>query len=802
MIVYSATRDEFVSDVEDNRIHDRIGREFERRLRRRAPEREVAAWRNSMQFMAGVLRHSQVPGDAGVSIEFVVPMTAKRVDFILTGRDAQERETAVIVELKQWSDVSATTRDAIVKTHLGGSLVECVHPSYQAWTYAQLIEDYNATVQDERIRLEPCAYLHNLDREDAIRDSRYEEHLARAPVFLSSDARRLADFLDRFVKTGDRDRLMYRIEHGRIRPSKGLTEALASMLEGNREFLMIDDQKQVYETSIDLAHRAQNGKRQVLLVQGGPGTGKSVVAVNLLVELTRRGMLAQYTSRNAAPRDVYAALLSGTMKRTRIQSLFKGSGSYVDVEPRTFGALIVDEAHRLTEKSGLYGNLGDHQVAEIIRAAGFSVFFLDENQRVTLADVGNRETILVHARAAKAEVHELELRSQFRCAGSDGYLAFVDSLLQIRENANPTIATDEYDFRVFDDPCEMRTAITALDGGATSARMVAGYCWDWKSKKDRSKFDIVIPGTGFAAQWNLAQNSTLWMISDGSIEQVGCIHTCQGLEVDYIGVIVGPDLVVRNGVVQTDALRRSRSDKSVRGIRSWLKRDPAEAKAAAATIIQNTYRTLMTRGRRGCFVYCTDPETAEWFRSHIDSRPADSGENEHVPAPLPASVRTLPFRFASRRSALGVDRAVAVFDLAIAAGGFGLERQPEPLGWASVPVNLPASDDHFLARVHGNSMNKRIPDGAWCLFRLRPSGTLDGRILVVAHRSIQDADTGARYTVKRYRRTGNADGDGNREATSVTLEPETWADGYQAIRLGPEDAADLSVVAELVCVAG
>lgn len=801
MIVYTATRSEFVADVDENRIHQRIGVEYERRLRRRAPKSEIASWRNSMQFMAGVLRASSVPADAGVSIEFVVPMTSKRVDFILTGRDDSEREVAVIVELKQWSEVAVTEHDAMVETRLGSRLVETVHPSYQAWTYAQLIEDYNETVRDQRIRLEPCAYLHNLDNEDAIRDSRYSEHLDRAPVFLAEDRRRLAEFLDRFVRTGDKDRLMYRIDHGRIRPSKSLTDALASMLEGNQEFLMIDDQKQVFETAVHLAHRASTGRRQVLIVDGGPGTGKSVVAVNLLVEMTKRDMLAQYTSRNAAPRDVYSSLLSNTLRRTRIQALFRGSGSYMDLAPRTFDALIVDEAHRLTEKSGLYGNLGENQIQEIIRASKFSVFFLDEDQRVTLADIGTHAAIADFAKKAGADLHELTLQSQFRCSGSDGYLAFLDSALQIRETANTSISPDEYDFRVFEDPCELRDVIFEKDAGTTSARMVAGYCWDWKSKKDTKAIDIAIPGTGFAAQWNLSRDSTLWMITPGSVHQVGCIHTCQGLEVDYIGVIIGPDFVVRNGVVQTDALRRSRADKSVRGIVGRLKTDPIGAAAEAGRVIRNTYRTLMSRGRKGCYIYCTDPETADWFRSRIQSA-ADETETAISPEARPPEVRTLPLPFSRRVQDLAPSRTVVVLDLAIAAGAFGSESAPEPLGWAEIPNNLPSSREHFLARVRGNSMNRRIPDGAWCLFRRSPAGTLDGRILVVAHRSIHDPETSGHFTIKRYRRTKTIDETGVAVTTTVTLEPETWADGYAPLELDPADADELAVIAEFVCVVG
>jgi DUF2075 family protein/SOS-response transcriptional repressor LexA len=798
VILYAASRGEFVADVDHNRIHQRIHSEFQRRLHRRAAENEVASWRNSMQFMATALRSSAVPDDAGVSIEFVVPMTSKRVDFILTGRDENDGEVAVIVELKQWSEVGVTDRDAMVTTRLGGGRVECVHPSYQAWSYAALIEDFNETVREQRVQLKPCAFLHNLDRAEAINDPRYSAHTAKAPVFLSADTQRLGEFLSRFVRSGDRDNLLYRIEHGRIRPSKNLADALVGMLQGQPEFLMIDDQKQVYEAAVDLAHRAAKGKRQVLIVSGGPGTGKSVVAINLLVELTRREMLAQYASRNAAPRAVYSAKLGGTLKRKRIDYLFRGSGSYCDVEPATFDALIVDEAHRLTEKSGLYGNLGENQILEIIRASRFSVFFLDEDQRVTLVDIGSKEEILRIARKLRADVHELTLESQFRCAGSDGYLAFLDNALQIRDTANVTLSRDEYDFRVFDDPCDLRSEIIARDGDSTSARLVAGYCWDWKSKKNPSTMDIEIADTGFRAQWNLSRDGSLWMIAPTSVQEVGCIHTCQGLEVDYIGVIVGPDFVVRDGQVRTDALQRSSMDRSVRGIRKLLRTDPERATTTADRIIRNTYRTLMSRGRKGCFVYCTDSETREWFRSLLEAEPTVTSPAAGLE--VPPGLASLPLRTATDRRVLAAERAVEVMELAIAAGNFGAETSPAVLGWAEVPNGLPASPDYFIARVRGDSMNKRIPNGAWCLFRRRPAGSLEGRILVVAHRSILDSETGAHFTIKRYRRTRSVSADGASSTVSISLEPETWADGYSAMSLRVEDAEELAVVAEFVAV--
>lgn len=631
MIVYSASRAEFTKDVLSNNIEQRILDAFALRLGRRTSKAEVASWKNSMQYMNNVLISGNIPDDAGVAIEYQVPLTSKRVDFILSGTDSQKRDTAVIVELKQWSEVSETRKDAIVKTYVGGGKQELIHPSYQAWTYAALIRDFNVEIQEGQIELRPCAYLHNCSNPSAVTSDFYAEHLAKAPLFLRDDAEKLSSFLQRYVKYGDTSRILYKIDHGRLRPSKSLADHLASLLSGNREFEMIDDQKVVYETAVDLAGRAKDAGKEVLLVEGGPGTGKSVVAINLLVELTRRQFVVHYVSRNAAPRVVYESKLSGSFTRTHITNLFKGSGAYRETAPNTLDVLLVDEAHRLNEKSGFYGNQGDNQIKEIIRATRCSVFFLDQDQRVTLKDIGDKQEIRRWAAEAGANLTELKLESQFRCNGSDGYLSWVNNTLQVEETANATLAGIRYDFRVFDSPNELRELIVKLNRETNRARMVAGYCWDWKGKNNPDIKDVTIPEHGFSMRWNLDTDGALWIIAPESVSEIGCIHTCQGLELDYIGVVIGPDLVIRDGQVVTDAGKRSSQDRSIRGYKSMLKAEPETAKGLADRIIKNTYRTLMTRGQKGCFIYCVDAETNAYFKRFVEYDVGDAAGNSTWP---------------------------------------------------------------------------------------------------------------------------------------------------------------------------
>lgn len=619
MIVYEGLKTDFVNDVDLNLITDKISAKYKEHFGK-SGDSQIKSWTQSMFRMRGVLADEAIPDNCGVAIEYNIPTTSKRIDFILSGLNNENKESIVIVELKQWTQCKAVDgKDGLVSTYIGGANREVAHPSYQAWTYASLIEGFNQTVQDEEIQLHPCAFLHNyqIADNDPINSEQYKDYIDAAPMFGANGFADLRKFIKTYITKGDNREGLYKIENGKIKPSKMLQEAFASVLKGNREFNMIDQQKVIYEDILSLGVSCIHGNRkEVYVVEGGPGTGKSVLAIQLLNAFNVHGFTSFYVTKNSAPRNVFASKLK-INNMSYMKNLFKSSGGFTDADCNSCNVLIVDEAHRLNEKSGMFSNLGENQIKEIINAANFSVFFIDESQRVTIKDIGSVDQIKKYAQKLNANIHYGKLDSQFRCNGSDGYLAWLDRLLEIRETANYHFDFD-YDFRVFDDPNKMVDSIIEMNKKNNKSRVVAGYCYNWinDGKNNPNVYDINIDEYNFHMSWNLGNTST-WAIDEKSVRQVGCIHTCQGLEFDYVGVIIGKDLKYRDGHIVTDYTERASTDQSLKGIKTLAKKDPEKAKQIADEIIKNTYRTLMTRGMKGCYVFCQDIQLRDYIKKQL-----------------------------------------------------------------------------------------------------------------------------------------------------------------------------------------
>ncbi len=617
MLAYLASKEQFLKDAPT--IDDIVAAQVKKNLNISVGHSETQSWRNSLgNAMFHVMSDSSIPNDSTVAVEYRLNGRKFRIDFLIAGRDSSGKESMVIVELKQWEDISFSVLDGHVRTFLGGAQRDQPHPSYQAWSYAYHLSTFNEYVYSNDLQIAACAYLHNCKSKEVVGDERYQSDTVKAPVFIKGEIDPLRELIKTRINQGVGEEMLKRVDTSPIRPSKQLAEAVGSMLEGLEEFVLLDDQKTVLERIVSTATEAMVDQKQVIIVKGGPGTGKSVISINALSRLSSLRMNARYITPNAAPRTVFESKLKGVMSSGVIHDLFSGSGSYVGVKSDSFDVLIVDEAHRLKLRTQ-YAKGGLNQIKEIIEAARTSVFFIDEAQKVTWKDIGEINSIERFAAEAGAQVQYLELTSQFRCSGSDDYMVWLDNALGVKIDNESYFSSERFDFRIVDSPNELHDLIKEKNRENNKSRVVAGYCWDWVSKKNPNELDIKFPEFGFAAEWNLDRVNQAWIIHPDSVKEIGCILTCQGLELDYVGVIVGPDLVFETGELIAVPEARAKTDKSLHGYKKEMKENPVLASQKADEIIRNTYRTLMSRGMKGCYVYFTDHATSEYFKQLLPS---------------------------------------------------------------------------------------------------------------------------------------------------------------------------------------
>lgn len=621
MIVYTNNKKSFLQDIKDGVIADRLDSLFYSLQIEEESLAEYNSWKASLPVMAHIISDHRIDDEVQVALEYQIPLTSKRIDFMIAGSNGTQ-DNIVIVELKQWESCQAISRDNVVSVFTGGEVRVVDHPSHQAYLYAKFIQNFNTSISKNDIGLIPCAYLHNFKEKNrnSICHQKYKGAIDDAPVFLKEDSEKFSSYIAQYISKPSNKDLFKIIDKGKLKPSKTLQETVGKILNGNDEFDMIDEQQVAYATVLKLVQNSlENESKHVIIVQGGPGTGKSVIAINLLAKLVNKGYSCAYVTKTGAPRYTFSqGLIQGRHKIGYLKGLFKSSGTFYNVPLNTYTCLLADEAHRLNKKSvkrsgsGKYYNVGENQIKEIINASKISVFFLDEDQIVTMKDIGTIKEIKEQAGELGAIVHcnnSLKLTSQFRCNGSDGYIAFLNDVLQIQRTANRSSFNINYDIRVFDDAVTMRETLRKYNSN-NKARMIAGYCYPWISDKDKSKMDIILRG-GFEAQWNFNTNS--FATDKNSFEQVGCIHSTQGLEFDYVGVIVGLDMKYNGGKVITDYKQRYlERDKTIANVHTL------EDIQLADKIIRNTYKTLLSRGQKGCFIYCEDTELRNYIKKRLE----------------------------------------------------------------------------------------------------------------------------------------------------------------------------------------
>lgn len=616
MIIYQNDVIGFRTAVDTNRIVNDIDAQFSEKFGMRVQDSERRAWNNSLRFMETALRLAKIPDDGGVLIEYNIPSTSKRIDFIVSGHDEQDNPNFVIIELKQWDKAEATDKEDLVIAYTGRALREVAHPSYQAYSYKKYLMDMNEAVYSNSVNPFSCAYLHNFPRRnpEPILSPQYMEIVKDTPVFFTDDIEKLEDFLRRYVGKGQGKEILYQIENGKIRPSRKFVEYVSSMFDGNEVYTLLDEQKVAHANIIRYASTAT--EKTTIIVNGGPGTGKSVVAMNAFADILRSGKNIKFVAPNASFRNTIVDMLAYNKKnkKKRLNALFSGSGAFYASYPNEFDVLVVDEAHRL-KKKGAYMYRGVSQVEDVINASLVNVFFIDDNQRIRPDDEGTVEVIKEVASRYQSQVVEVELMAQFRCAGAEGFLNWVDHNLQIRETANfDGWDGDAFEFAMVDDPHTLTDIVARKRSEGYKARLLAGYAWPWTTESDGNPgaevSDVQIPEHDFKMPWNSRRDQYSWASDNKKVDQIGCVHTSQGLEFDYVGVIIGNDLRYNP---HTGEVYANSSDYYDTTGKKGLKDNPAEL----TRLIKNIYKVLLSRGMKGCFVYCRDKNLQEYLKGRL-----------------------------------------------------------------------------------------------------------------------------------------------------------------------------------------
>lgn len=809
MRLYAGTSPDFVRDSTHNQIADKLRTAFRAQFRYEPPHSEIRSWRESLRALAQVFTEAELM-DHGVILEYQLPLTSKRLDCMVTGHNRDRRESAVIVELKQWERSRETEGDGLVRTFVGGGERDVLHPSMQAHQYRRYLADmHEAFYTDEAVQLAACAYLHNYFSEpnDPIYAPKFDELRSIAPSFDADEVPRLVEFLSQRLEKGDGLPVLQRIEQSRFRPSKRLLDHVAAVINREPRFVLLDEQQVVYSRILANVRAGLNRRRRhIFLVKGGPGTGKSVLAVNLMSALSAEGFNSQYATGSRA--------FTKTMQKIvgrRAGQQFRYFNNYGAAEPSSIDALICDESHRIRATSNnrfTTKKSSRPQLQELIDASRTAVFFIDDRQIVRPGEVGTSELIRQYAGANDCILEEHQLEAQFRCSGSAAFVNWVDNTLGIQETATPLWdqRNESFELQIVASPEELDSQIRAHHAAGASARLVAGFCWPWSKELGPGGTlieDVVLDG--FKRPWNARSEAkglksgippeVLWAHDPRGIDQVGCIYTAQGFEFDYVGVIWGTDLAYDLDRGSWFGHRSNSHDSVVR-----------KSGERFVDLVKNTYRVLLSRGLKGCYVYFMDKDTERFVRSRTEGLGATPKPIAAVPVVETIRVQETS-RFLRRlphSEVIAYVNSVPLVDLKFAAGAFSDTQtiDPDEAEWVELPSHFRPQPGLFVAQVVGESMNRRIPNGSWCLFKSNPTGTRQGKVVVAQHRAIHDSDLGGTYTVKLYRSEKTPEPFDTWKHATVVLAPDSDDPSFRPLVFNEESVEDLKIIAEMLAVLG
>jgi len=615
---------DLLAEAKGERLHVLLREQAGFQLESRVAPSEVRSWQRSLPVLLTDLVDAGL-GDVEVLLEYKLPHISKRVDVVLCGIHPRTHDASyVLVELKQWSRAEVMAAELVTIDAHSDPLL---HPVEQVRRYCQYLADSTPALADTPHALHGLAYLHNANNSGVSSLMNYEP-TEFGTLFTMDDKASMLDRLRSLLSVdAGRDnahRAADEFLDFRHRPTKQLLSIAAEEVREREQFTLLDEQQVAFDLVMHAVEHARTARTQtVVIVLGGPGSGKSAIALSLLGELSRK----QRSVHHATGSNSY----TNTMRKVaghrnkRVQSLFKYFNNYMEAEQRGLDVLICDEAHRIREKSvNRYTSRekrerAGRQINELIDAAHVPVFLLDENQTVRPGEMGSRAEITAAAEALGCRVEVVRLGGQYRCGGSVNFDTWVERLLGLQrlppiEWGKLTAASDEeFVLTSAASPTAIESWLSnqaATHGG--TARLAAGFCWPWSDPVDTAEGRTLVSDVtigDWARPWNAkpgkrvpeAPESYYWASDERGFDQVGCIYTAQGFEYDWAGIIFGPDFVWRTDRWFT---------------RPEYSHDPALKRANETefqALTRNTYKVLLTRGMRGACLYSTDPETQEFL---------------------------------------------------------------------------------------------------------------------------------------------------------------------------------------------
>ena len=637
---YIGTLNQFYSEAVDNKIADIIA-EACNKNRIRFAQNEYNSWARSLTLVAIQLNDSNLPKNLGIACELMPGRGRSSIDLVISGYDKDGNPHIVIVELKQWSSVDfSEIGDGWVYTNVGGKKFDDKqHPALQALGYKSTLIKYNMFVEESNVNINSCAYLHNMKSAKIIKHDQFSKYFDIGSVFIKGDKSKFIQYIANFISKGDNCKIINGVSNSIIRPSQKLALKVGDIMKSREIYIPVEEQQKAIDTilraSIDGVSVAQlniakqksvfgkilstflkqnSPKKHVIIVEGGPGSGKSVIAVNVLAKLIEAQKNSMYCTPNIPLKD-NIRINFDKESSDNFNDSFQGPNGFTNGNLNEFEVLIIDEAQRLPEKFALNAN-NLYSPEKAIETSLCTVFFMDERQMTSFKDIGTMQRILSAANKGNASIQKFNLKSRFRCNGSLEYEQWIGNILGYDEE-KISFSSVDFDFEVMDSARKLYEKINKLDSNEDIARLTASYCWNFNSKKNSNADDFNLDGGDFTAQWNSYYESDkkTWLTHDPT-ERIGWVNEIQGNEVDYVGVIIGPDIYYSSekDALEIDYTKHNNASAAKKGVGAAIKRKEMDAVERCENAIRNCYWVLLTRATKGCFVYSEDPQVRDYLR--------------------------------------------------------------------------------------------------------------------------------------------------------------------------------------------